>query len=127
MSFLKNLMNSQKGDTNADWLHLTKVEQLDEIEKLSAERPVVIFKHSTTCGISAAAKSRLEAVPFNSDKGTFYYLDLLTFRPVSNAVAERFGVVHQSPQIIVIKNGTAVNNNSHHAINGEIVNEWVEG
>jgi len=125
MSFLKNLMNSQEGGTSTDWIHLTNLEQLDEIEKLSAERPVVIFKHSTTCGISAAAKSRLEAVPFDVEKGTFYYLDLLTYRPVSNMVAEKFGVVHQSPQIIVIKNGVAVNNNSHHAINGSLVNEWV--
>jgi bacillithiol system protein YtxJ len=126
MSFLKNLLDSQRGDTQQNWVHLTSIEQLDEIEKLSEERPVVIFKHSTTCGISAAAKSRLEAVPFNSENGLFYYLDLLTYRPVSNKVAEKFGVVHQSPQIIVIKNGKAIYNNSHHAINGGLVNEWVE-
>lgn len=126
MSFLKNLMNSQQGGTQQDWKHLTSVEQLDEIEKLSSERPVVIFKHSTTCGISAAAKARLEAVPFNSEKGTFYYLDLLSYRPVSNKIAEKFEVVHQSPQIIVIKNGQAVHNNSHHAINGSVVNEWID-
>ena len=125
MSFLKNLLNSQKGETSNEWIHLTSLEQLEDIEKLSAERPVVIFKHSTTCGISAAAKARLEAVPFNNEKGTFYYLDLLTYRPVSNAIAEKFEVVHQSPQIIVIKDGKAVHSNSHHAINGGLVNEWV--
>jgi bacillithiol system protein YtxJ len=126
MSFLQNFYDSQKGKTNTNWIHLTSVEQLDEIEKLSMNQAVVIFKHSTTCGISAAAKARLEAVPFSHDKGLFYYLDLLTYRPVSNMVAEKFGVVHQSPQIIVMKNGKAVQNNSHHAINGDLVNKWVE-
>ncbi|MFK7808685.1 MAG: bacillithiol system redox-active protein YtxJ [Saprospiraceae bacterium] len=125
MSFLKNLMNSQNGGVSSDWKHLTKIEQLDDIVEISKEQPVVLFKHSTTCGISAAAKSRLEEVPFDVDKGVFYYLDLLSHRDVSNKIAEKFGVVHQSPQIIIIKDGVAVNNNSHHAINGSLVNEWV--
>lgn len=125
MSFLKNLLNSQNGETNGNWQHLTHIDQLEEIVKMSVERPIVIFKHSTTCGISAAAKSRLESVPFDASKGAFFYLDLLTYRPISNKIAERFEVVHQSPQIIVIKDGKAVKNNSHHAISGGLVNEWV--
>ena len=63
MSFIKNFYNEQQADTDKNWRHLTQIEQLDEIVKLSAERPVVIFKHSTRCGISVGAKSRLEAEP----------------------------------------------------------------
>ncbi len=99
------------------WKHLNSLEDLDQVIARSHEQPVAIFKHSTTCGISAMAKEQL----FNGwdlpvEEVELYYLDLLAHRPVSNEVAARLGVVHQSPQIIVIKDGKAIYNISHHAI-----------
>jgi len=76
----------------------------------------VIFKHSTTCGISAAAKSRLEE-DYLADQVDIHYLDLLSFRSVSNLVAEELAVFHQSPQVIIINKGEVVNYESHFAIN----------
>jgi len=100
------------------WNILNDIQQLDEIDTLSKDRPVVLFKHSTTCGISSGAKYRLETDwdSFPED-AVFYYLDLLSYRPISNEIAERYQVTHQSPQVIIIKDGKAVFNNSHHAIN----------
>jgi len=84
----------------------------------SNEQPVILFKHSTRCGISSAAKFRLESAwDFSADEAQLYYLDLLAYRPISNAITERFGVFHQSPQVIVISKGKAVYDSSHHSIN----------
>ncbi len=78
----------------------------------------IIFKDSTTCGISAHARHRLEegyeAIGAMAD---FNYLDLLSFRSISNLIATELGVTHQSPQIIVIRNRKAIYTSSHHAIN----------
>ena len=87
-----------------NWINLTNIEQLDLIQKTSFTKPQVIFKHSTTCSISNMAFSRFERAeaPDNID---FYYLDLLNFRPLSAAIAEKFQVHHESPQVLLIKNG----------------------
>ncbi|SHI93702.1 bacillithiol system redox-active protein YtxJ [Pseudozobellia thermophila] len=99
------------------WLALSRLEQLDDIVEKSHSRPQVIFKHSTTCGIS-----RMVLNMFNRNYGLsegqmdFYFLDLHQFRDVSDGVATRFGIVHQSPQLLVVKNGTVVAHDSHGAI-----------
>lgn len=83
----------------------------------SVKKPQIIFKDSTTCGISAHAKARLqEGYSQIEGKADFHYLDLLAFRPVSNLVAQELGVTHQSPQIIVLKDRKVVYTASHHAI-----------
>jgi len=123
MGFLDNLRNSQKNNLHSNWKTLDSEAQLKEVIKGSHERPVMLFKHSTTCGISAGAKHRLES-EWNIDpaKMDFYYLDLLSFRSVSNLIAEKLNVIHQSPQIILVKDGVAVFNTSHHAIDATAVN-----
>jgi len=99
------------------WTNLREEKQLDEIVTLSESNPVFIFKHSTTCGISAQAKENLEIASKNTDKKfLFYYLDLLNFRPISNEIASRFGVHHQSPQLILLQNGKVIFTTSHHKI-----------
>ncbi|TXJ29851.1 MAG: bacillithiol system redox-active protein YtxJ [Chitinophagaceae bacterium] len=99
-----------------NWHLLTQIEQLQEIIDKSAHTPQVIYKHSTRCSISVVVKNRLEKedTPKTVD---FHYLDLLAYRPVSNAVAEQFSVQHESPQVLVIKNGKCVYDDSHMAIN----------
>jgi bacillithiol system protein YtxJ len=98
-----------------NWIHLTTEEQLENIKLKSATNPQVIFKHSTTCSISKMAFSRFERADA-PDSIDFYYLDLLTYRPISNAIAEVFQVHHESPQILLIKNGECVYDESHYGI-----------
>jgi bacillithiol system protein YtxJ len=100
------------------WHPLTQPEQLTDIVRESAERPVVIFKHSTTCSISAMAKSRLERqwTEAGLDNVKPYYLDLLRFRPISNQIAEQFGIRHESPQLLLIQDGECRYDASHMSI-----------
>lgn len=108
---------SGKQTLHQHWIELTELKALDRIIKESTEKPVVLFKHSTTCSRSAFAKHRLESeYDIKPEEASFYYLDLLSYRPISNAIAERFGVRHQSPQVIVVKNGKAVFDTSHESI-----------
>jgi bacillithiol system protein YtxJ len=96
------------------WIPLNSEKQLDDIVKLSNDVPCLIFKHSTTCSISSMAKSRLEKnwdFPFEDMKP--YYLDLKSFRDVSNAIAEKFDVFHESPQVLLIRNGVCTYDASH--------------
>ena len=98
-----------------EWINLRTEDQLDELISKSATRPQIIFKHSTRCSISALAKNRLdkEKTPEEMD---FYYLDLINNRPLSNKVAEVFNVSHESPQVLVIKNGESIYDESHMGI-----------
>jgi bacillithiol system protein YtxJ len=97
------------------WIPLTSEAQLDEIVAKSANKTQVIFKHSTRCSISAVAQQRLQKAKFPEDID-FYYLDLIAYRSVSNQIADRFNVHHESPQVLVIKDGKCVYDESHLAI-----------
>lgn len=100
-----------------NWHPLTDLAQLDVLVEQSYQHPVLIFKHSTRCSISSMALSRLER-DWQEGNGTPapYYLDLIAYRPVSNAIAERLGVEHQSPQVLLLRNGKCVYHASHSAI-----------
>ena len=97
---------------NMKWNELTSEEQLQQIKQKSFDRPQVIFKHSNRCSISSVAKMRLEKWQPSEDFD-FYFLDLIQFRPLSNKIAETFMVHHESPQVLVIKNGECVYDESH--------------
>jgi len=105
-----------------NWIVLNNEEQLATIKALSATRAQVIFKHSTRCSISSMAKSRLERsiAPENVD---FYYLDLISYRQLSQRIAEEFSVAHESPQVIMIKNETCVYDESHNGIQMDEIEE----
>lgn len=97
-----------------NWINLENENQLADIIQKSFSKPVIIFKHSTQCSISISAKSRIERQWKNDfDIVDTYFLDLLKFRPISNQIAKDFEVEHQSPQVLVIKNGKSVFNTSH--------------
>ncbi|HRO41547.1 MAG TPA: bacillithiol system redox-active protein YtxJ [Flavipsychrobacter sp.] len=98
-----------------NWELLNEEAQLEKIMQQSFQQPVVIFKHSTRCSISSMAKNRLERVS-QPENIKFYYLDLLRFRSVSNKIAELFQVYHESPQVLLIKNGACVYDESHSGI-----------
>lgn len=97
------------------WIHLTGEEQLKQIISKSQIRPQVIFKHSTRCSISSVALQRLQKVSAPSDID-FYFLDLLSYRHVSSKIEQVFNVPHESPQVLVIKDGKCVYEESHMSI-----------
>jgi len=98
-----------------EWIHLTDEEQLSNIIEKSKENPQVIFKHSNRCSISSVALQRLQRAnqPGEID---FYFLDLIRYRSLSNKVAEIFKVRHESPQVLLIKNGKCIFHESHLSI-----------
>ncbi|MEN9598643.1 MAG: hypothetical protein RL596_954 [Bacteroidota bacterium] len=104
------------------WNQLTEIGQLALIKDQSFTRSQVIFKHSTRCSISSMALHRLEREAA-SDQIDFYYLDLLQYRNISHEVAELFSVHHESPQILLIKNGQCVYDESHQGITMQEIEE----
>jgi len=101
-----------------NWIALNTEEQLQEIKEKSKERPQVIFKHSTRCGTSAWAKNKLERSKPAEDMD-FYFLDVISGRMLARRVAEEFHVHHESPQILIIRNGECIYDESHHGISME--------
>lgn len=101
-----------------NWNSLTTEEQLQIIAEESKTQPVVIFKHSTTCSISNMMLSRFERSWKTEEVPTVkaYYLDLKAYRAVSNGVASVFNTEHESPQLLIIRNGQVVHTASHNAI-----------
>ncbi len=123
MSFFKNIFGEKESEekpnenVEAKFFTLNKMEQFDEIDKISHTKPVVLFKHSTRCIISRTVLKQFDAeFNFSEDKIDWYLLDLLSHRDLSNEISHRYNVVHQSPQIVVIRNGKAVFNESHDSI-----------
>lgn len=98
-----------------NWIILNNEEQLEELNRQSFNRPQVIFKHSTRCSISSMVLNRLEKSK-PADDVDFYYLDLIAYRSISNKVAEVYGVRHESPQVLLIKDGNCTYNESHNGI-----------
>lgn len=118
-----NKVNSSSSNI---WNSLTEMQQLDEIAEKSNDVPVIIFKHSTRCAISRMALRQFEQeYGIDADKAKPYFLDLLEHRDISNEIANRFNVVHQSPQLILIKGGKAVYNTSHGDISVEAVKDKI--
>lgn len=104
-------------ETNFNWIPLTETNQLQDIVELSKDKLVVIFKHSTRCGISTGVLSKFEKLTDSTvETVAFYYLDLLKYRAISNEIAQKFNVYHQSPQAIFLKDGVVVNHASHYDI-----------
>jgi bacillithiol system protein YtxJ len=97
-----------------NWIPLESEQQLNTIAERSNTVPCLIFKHSTTCEISAMAKHRLDRQwNFDAKEIEPYYLDLLRFRPISKEIAEKFQVHHESPQVLLIHNGECIYDASH--------------
>ncbi|MGR7814598.1 bacillithiol system redox-active protein YtxJ [Lacinutrix undariae] len=128
MGFISKMFggNSEpKEEKLLPWIGLTTVDQLLQISQKSKTKTQVIFKHSTRCGISKMVMNQfVDAydVDINLD---LYYLDLLNFRDVSNEAGYTFQVLHQSPQLIVIKNGVAVAHANHGGINEIDLSKYV--
>jgi bacillithiol system protein YtxJ len=123
MSIFNSLFgNSEEKKTvvsKINWIPLTDLDQLNEIIELSNEKPIAIFKHSTRCSISRFALKQFENEFDSADATDTYFLDLIEYRDVSNEIASRFQVVHQSPQLLLIKSGQSVYDVSHSDIDAK--------
>ena len=99
------------------WEYITSTEQLTEVLSTTNEKPVLLFKHSTRCSISAMALQGFERNwTSESEFCGLYFIDLLKHRDVSNLAEELTGISHQSPQVIVIKGKEVVYDASHSSI-----------
>lgn len=118
-SFLKS---DQPNAGKVEWIELTDLAELANIREASKSKPQILFKHSTRCSISSMALTRFEreGVELN-ELADLHYLDLITYRPISNAIAEETGVEHQSPQCIVLKNDEVIYQSSHSSISAQAI------
>lgn len=112
---LRILKQIFKKQSKLNWNNLDSLDKLEEIRRKSFDTPQLLFKHSTRCSISSMAKNRLDSgeVPEGLD---IHYLDLIAFRDISNEIADSFGVRHESPQVLLIKNGESIFDASHSMI-----------
>ena len=104
------------------WNYINSEADLEKAMEESHGKKVAIFKHSTRCFISKTVLNNFEKEVAKSDKEvSYYFLDLLANRNISNKIAEDLDVEHQSPQLIVVENGKAVKNVSHHSISVSLI------
>lgn len=97
-----------------NWKKIESANHLNALIERSKEVPCLIFKHSTRCNISSMAKYRLEDDwDFSEKEMETYYLDLISYRDLSRAIADEFQVHHESPQVLLIKNGECTYDASH--------------
>jgi len=104
------------GTIKMNWNQLTTEDQLEAVIEESKNTPVLIFKHSTRCSISSMVKNRLERSWNFDNELKPYYLDLIQYRNVSNLIAQKLNVEHQSPQAIVLKDKNVHYDASHMSI-----------
>jgi bacillithiol system protein YtxJ len=97
------------------WIAFNNESQLEEIIQKSFTAPQVIFKYSSRCSLSDLIRDRLERQP-GPEQMDFYFLDLIAYRALSDRIARKFEVHHESPQVLVIRNGECVYDESHTAI-----------
>ncbi len=108
-----------------NWIALTEETQLETIKQESRQQPVIIFKHSTRCATSAMAKNRLEREE-SPEEVKFYFLDLIKYRLISNKIADEFGVYHESPQVLLIKDAECTYDESHIGISMQDIKEQIK-
>ncbi|WP_353083793.1 bacillithiol system redox-active protein YtxJ [Flavobacterium sp.] len=128
MSLFNNFFGStpqEETNSKINWLQLTVSTQLDEIEDASNSKLVLIFKHSTRCSISRMALRQFEN-EFEANENVLpYYLDLLNHRDISNEIAIKFSVVHQSPQLLIISKEKCIHNTSHSDIDAGVIKNYL--
>jgi bacillithiol system protein YtxJ len=129
MGIFNNLLSrskAQKDDRVLPWIALNALHQLEAISERSKSKVQVIFKYSTRCGISRMVLNQFERTyDLSSDDLDLYFLDLINYRMVSNEVVQKFQVIHESPQLLIIKNGAVVAHGSHSGVNAIDLNNFI--
>ncbi len=106
-----------------NWKELKSLEDWEAALEASKTEAIVLFKHSTRCSVSFVVKKGFER-SFDLDI-TAYFLDLVKYRAISNQIASQLEVRHQSPQLILIKDGKALHNASHGAIDADVLEAYL--
>lgn len=124
---VKNMLTGT--DTNLkQWNVLTDERQVVDVLKASSQKPQLVYKHSHTCGISHAAKERIEESFDEINKqADMHFANVKKSRPVSNRVAKELGVRHESPQVLIVKNSECTWHESHWSIKGEQILSALNG
>jgi bacillithiol system protein YtxJ len=130
MSFFNKMFSSNEQEENlakVNWIPLDDLKVIDEAVALSYEKPVVLFKHSTRCSISRFALKQFEnEYDLSKEQMEPFFLDLLNHRNISDEIAKRFNIEHQSPQMIVLKDGVAIFSSTHSDIEAGILKKFVQ-
>lgn len=118
MNFINQLFKSNReNEASFPWKILNEETELELIEKASFDHPQLLFKHSKSCGISNMVLRGFERKWNGCQvKADFHFLDLLAFRSLSNQISQHWGVIHQSPQLIVLSHGKVITHESHGGI-----------
>jgi bacillithiol system protein YtxJ len=104
---------------------LIEIKTEEELEKALGAEKAIIFKHSPICGISARAQGEVERFVRENEDVPVYLVDVREQRPLSMQTAEHFGIRHESPQIIVVKNGRPAWDGSHSSITADRLEQIV--
>jgi len=111
---------------------LRPLQHVDDLHRLLAEsesRPVLLFKHSYTCGVSMEALDELVAHLNDREAKTFLpqyaMVTVQTHRALSNAIAQKLGVRHETPQALLVRNGRVVWSASHFRVTAAAVNDAI--
>jgi bacillithiol system protein YtxJ len=112
--------SSKQSNLPENWIPLRSEDQLKEAFQISKNKPVIFFKHSTRCSISSFALKRLQSeLSLDMINVSFYYLDLIAFRPLSNKIEQETGIRHESPQLIIYFNQEVLHSSTHDRIQAE--------
>jgi len=115
--FKNFLRNTNSNNSRLNRINLIDEGQIEEFMKLSFQKPVLLFKHSTRCGVSSLVLRRFEKkLNDKIDSYNYYFVDILRYRNLSNKIAEKFNISHESPQVLVIEKGLVSNYDSHNGI-----------
>lgn len=129
MGLLNKLFGGEKvakAEKVLPWIPLNDLKQIDYIKQKSSIKTQVIFKHSTRCGISSMVQRQfIEDYNFSEKELDLYYLDILNYRQISDEVGYAFQLIHESPQLLVIKNGELVAHASHGQVNQVDLNRFL--
>ena len=107
-----------------NWNNIQTQKQIEDAVNASYHKYQIIFKHSTTCPISSLAKMRLES-KWDLNHVDAHFLDLLSYRSISNYIAESLEVHHESPQLLLLKNGDVIHDSSHLDISVDEIKESI--
>ncbi len=118
--------DSEESGNQPEWIPLVSEEQLDSIGVDSKTRPQILFKHSTSCGISRMVLNRFKgSFTADQDMADLYYLDIHAYRELSNEVARRYGIPHESPQLLVIRDNAVIVHDSHGGISALDLDQYL--
>ena len=125
-NFLKSA-DKKENNMKINWVPLNDEAQLSAIIKISSDKSVLIFKHSTRCGISRMVLKNFESdYDIPETEIDMYFLDLLNYRALSQDISTKFNVMHQSPQVLLIKNGVVIYHDSHDYISVSKIKELLK-